>query len=209
MITRKIKIGKFFYSLPRSIQNIAHHFQSLFDGVISEGGGGLYVLLCDTAYFFNCQQLVRLWNAFPIFLFSTRPDWENFYQLSREKLASLGIMWDGSCGTTPWTPQYNSAVWFWRGFRGCPPRNGAPRMPGRCRFFCRRPRLISVVADFLGANFTHSFFSYFLSFFFLLRTTEKSISETCWMKPNFDCYYNSSRLSWHQTEFRLEVPNQS
>ena len=39
MITRKIKIGNFFYSLPRSIQSIAHHFQSLFDGVISEGGG--------------------------------------------------------------------------------------------------------------------------------------------------------------------------
>ena len=39
MITRKIKIGNFFYSLSRSIQNIAHHSQSLFDGVISEGGG--------------------------------------------------------------------------------------------------------------------------------------------------------------------------
>ena len=39
MITRKIKIGFFFYSFPRSIQNIAHHSQSLFDGVISEGGG--------------------------------------------------------------------------------------------------------------------------------------------------------------------------
>ena len=38
MITRKIKIGKKFYSLSRSIQNIAHHSQSLFEGVISEGG---------------------------------------------------------------------------------------------------------------------------------------------------------------------------
>ena len=39
MITRKIKIGKKFYSCFRSIQNIAHHLQSLFDGVISERGG--------------------------------------------------------------------------------------------------------------------------------------------------------------------------
>ena len=38
MITRKIKIGNFFYSHSRSIQNIAHHLQSLFDGVISERG---------------------------------------------------------------------------------------------------------------------------------------------------------------------------
>ena len=38
MITRKIKIGNFFYHF-HSIQNIAHHSQSLFDGVISEGGG--------------------------------------------------------------------------------------------------------------------------------------------------------------------------
>ena len=39
MITRKIKIGEFFYYYSHSIQNIAHHSQSLFDGVISEGGG--------------------------------------------------------------------------------------------------------------------------------------------------------------------------
>ena len=39
MITRKIKIGKFFDSHSRSIQNIAHHIQSKNDGVISEGGG--------------------------------------------------------------------------------------------------------------------------------------------------------------------------
>ena len=39
MITLKMKIEIFFYSLSRSIQNIAHHLQSLFDGVISEGGG--------------------------------------------------------------------------------------------------------------------------------------------------------------------------
>ena len=46
-----MKIGNFFYSFSRSIQNIAHHSQSLFNGVISEGGGmGLHVLLCDTAY---------------------------------------------------------------------------------------------------------------------------------------------------------------
>ena len=46
MITRKIKIGIFFYSPSRSIQNIAHHIQSKKDGVISEG---LHVLLCDSA----------------------------------------------------------------------------------------------------------------------------------------------------------------
>ena len=52
MITRKIKIGEFFNHFYRSIQNIAPHSQSLFDGVISEGGGwGLHVLLCDTANF--------------------------------------------------------------------------------------------------------------------------------------------------------------
>ena len=39
MITRKIKIGNFFNHFSRSIQNIAHHLQSLFDGVISEGEG--------------------------------------------------------------------------------------------------------------------------------------------------------------------------
>ena len=39
MITRKIKIGKFFYSHSRSIQIIAHHIQSKKHGVISEGGG--------------------------------------------------------------------------------------------------------------------------------------------------------------------------
>ena len=49
MITRKIKIGNFVYSPSHSIQNIAHHTQSLFDGVTSEGG--LHVLLCDTALF--------------------------------------------------------------------------------------------------------------------------------------------------------------
>ena len=37
MITRKIKIGNFLNNFSRSIQNIAHHLQSLFDGVISEG----------------------------------------------------------------------------------------------------------------------------------------------------------------------------
>ena len=36
MITQKIKIGNFFYSHSRSIQNIAHHIQSLFDGVITQ-----------------------------------------------------------------------------------------------------------------------------------------------------------------------------
>ena len=40
MITRKIKIGIFFYYHFHSIQNIAHHSQSLFDEVISEGEGG-------------------------------------------------------------------------------------------------------------------------------------------------------------------------
>ena len=44
MITRKIKIGNFFNNFSRSIQNIAHHLQSLFDGVTFEGGGGLHVL---------------------------------------------------------------------------------------------------------------------------------------------------------------------
>ena len=39
MITQKIKIGEFFNYFSRSIQNIAHHSQFLFDGVISEGGG--------------------------------------------------------------------------------------------------------------------------------------------------------------------------
>ena len=39
MITRKIKIGEFFYYFSRSIQNTAHHSQSLFDGDTSEGGG--------------------------------------------------------------------------------------------------------------------------------------------------------------------------
>ena len=38
MITRKIKIGEFLYYFSRSIQNIAHHSQSLFDGDTSEGG---------------------------------------------------------------------------------------------------------------------------------------------------------------------------
>ena len=37
MITLKIKIGNFFYSHSRSIQNTAHHIQSKKDGVISEG----------------------------------------------------------------------------------------------------------------------------------------------------------------------------
>ena len=40
MITRKIRIGDFFCYFSRSIQNIAHHSQSLLDGVISEGRGG-------------------------------------------------------------------------------------------------------------------------------------------------------------------------
>ena len=40
MITRKKKIGNFFYSHSRSIQNIAHHIQSKKEGVISEGGRG-------------------------------------------------------------------------------------------------------------------------------------------------------------------------
>ena len=39
MITRKIKIGEFCNYFSRSIQNIAHHSQSLFDEVTSEGGG--------------------------------------------------------------------------------------------------------------------------------------------------------------------------
>ena len=45
MIARKKKIGIFFYSLPRSIQNIAHHIQSKKDGVISEGGWGVCMSL--------------------------------------------------------------------------------------------------------------------------------------------------------------------
>ena len=54
MITRKIKVGEFFYYFSRSIQNIAHHSQLLFDGDTSEEGGGLHVLHCDTAeYFFS------------------------------------------------------------------------------------------------------------------------------------------------------------
>ena len=53
----KIKIGEFFYYFSRSIQNIAHHSQSLFDGVTSDGGGeGLHALLCDTA------NIVRVYN---------------------------------------------------------------------------------------------------------------------------------------------------
>ena len=47
--SRKKKIGFFFYSHPRSIQNIAHHIQSKKDGVISEGGGGLHVLKWEKA----------------------------------------------------------------------------------------------------------------------------------------------------------------
>ena len=43
------KIGNFFFSHPRSIQNIAHHIQSKKEGVIS-GGGGLHVLLCDSVF---------------------------------------------------------------------------------------------------------------------------------------------------------------
>ena len=48
MITRKIKIGKFFDSCFRSFQNIAHHLQSLFDRGHFWGGGvcTLYPSMC-------------------------------------------------------------------------------------------------------------------------------------------------------------------
>ena len=55
MITRKIKMGKKFDYHFHSIQNIAHHSQSLFDGDTSEGGGGLHVLHCDTAVYVWCS----------------------------------------------------------------------------------------------------------------------------------------------------------
>ena len=38
MITQKIKIKEFFNYFSRSIQNIVHYSQSLFDGDTSEGG---------------------------------------------------------------------------------------------------------------------------------------------------------------------------
>ena len=59
MITRKIKIGNFFYSHSRSIQNIAHHMQSLFDGVISERGAGGGACMS----FFVTQPISLPWTA--------------------------------------------------------------------------------------------------------------------------------------------------
>ena len=54
--TRKIKIGNIFYYFSHSIRNIAHHSQSLFDGVISEIGGGVCM-----SFFVNKPVTLKVW----------------------------------------------------------------------------------------------------------------------------------------------------
>ena len=87
MITRKIKIGKFLYSLSRSIQNIAHHSESFFDGVISEGKGGG---VCMS--FFVTQPILYNFkiSCIKVFKFDYQPKWRKFVYVPN---IFIGCLW--------------------------------------------------------------------------------------------------------------------
>ena len=81
MITRKIKIGKKIYSHSRSIQNIAHHIQSLFDVVISERGGGS---ACPSLWHSQGPN-----NCNDGFIFDRNDDVVVIYKIERDELTNV------------------------------------------------------------------------------------------------------------------------
>ena len=73
MITRKIKIGEFFYYFSRSIQNTPHHSYSLFEATTFEGGGDCMSVSGTQPFYFKLKTIITyvywpLKAQFPTFI---------------------------------------------------------------------------------------------------------------------------------------------
>ena len=73
MITRKIKIGIFFYSHSRSIQNIAHHIQSKKRGSFLKGMSFLCPSLWQGPYIWFDWRKMYLRDTYDVHMLITSP----------------------------------------------------------------------------------------------------------------------------------------